>query len=251
MEKIKFNFSLTDFLAYLFPGIGGLLGLWIIMRAIPTMQAWMAHLKLDFTTGIVVIALAYCFGVLSSSVVSVLFSTDDNDKMMKVENPINNPLLLDFRDTLKDEFEKKFGCQEKWGKKQFYMIRAIIQQFSPEVVFIAERQNALRQLRRNIVLVTVIWAFALVLHSIKQLFEQISVSNSVGIVFSVLGIIIGVFFAVFGPKRLKSGMIRNRAFEVRDYSLHFILLSKRGCLKKLTEQKHTDRIHPPVVPPSG
>lgn len=125
MEKFKINFSFSDFLAYLFPGIAGLVGLWLIFHAIPAIPKWLVPIKFDIVTGTICIPLAYCLGTLLSSIASITYETDNNNEINEVENPLENHYLFDFKDILSKEFEKYFGSQNKWGVNQFYMILKI------------------------------------------------------------------------------------------------------------------------------
>lgn len=211
------TFSLIDFLAYLFPGIALLLGLVALLANISSADVFYRVLDISLAEGVAGLAVSYILGVVSSAVV-LLFRLKGNSR--DCESLIDNEYLRPVSADLRIAFVAMFGDQQVWSTNQFYAVRAAVRAVDPKYAALGERQNSLRQIRKNSMLPTVIWGMAGTVWALKHL-EGWHVY-----LLSVAPVAVAILIAI----ALNKAANRNRAFEVRDYGLGFLVLYRTGRL---------------------
>jgi hypothetical protein len=147
--KESFDFSLMDFLAYLFPGTMMILVIAAVIRISP-FKYLLYQIPLSFVVGVIMIACAYCVGVsISSAMASVegLFL-----KYFRLSDPTARVELEGFESDVIDAFAKVFGDRGSWSTNHFLLARTLVCEKMPRCAAVIERQASLRQLRRNIVI---------------------------------------------------------------------------------------------------
>jgi hypothetical protein len=159
---ISNRFSLEDFLAYLFPGVTGTLGIYILLLLTP-LPASLINLPIDFTTGIIFLVLSYIVGILFSGLsewVSLYCEYKLNAKNYKNAIPLRDDLHGAVQDAFKDIFKFPHETQLKWRKDYFYMCRSLVVYSMPNALQPIQRQSGLRQLRMNLLPTLLVWGFA-------------------------------------------------------------------------------------------
>jgi hypothetical protein len=151
------RFSLVDFLAYLFPGVFGLLGMHILLLLTPAKDS-LIRLPIDLTTGVLFLALSYVAGVVMSGFSEVLprmgrlYHSHTSELLPGLENELTRAFQAVFRLRCEGEFE--------WSRTHFYLCRSIIYERMPCARALIQRQSGLRQLRMNLIVPVLIWLAA-------------------------------------------------------------------------------------------
>jgi hypothetical protein len=154
------QFSLTDFLAYFFPGLFATIGIYLLLLLTPV-QATLVSISADLITGAIFLALSYIMGVILSGFSMTM--VDWISRAQKHKNPRGSLLPVEqFQDEVRDAFKDVFGIEKaenkpQWSKMHFYLCRSLILDRIPAVAQRAERQSSLRQLRGNLILPILIW----------------------------------------------------------------------------------------------
>jgi len=78
------RFSIEDFLAYLFPGAIGALGLFLLLLLTP-LKTTLTHLSIDVTLGTLLLIWSYVFGLILSGMTLPLLRL--TDKIRKLKDP--------------------------------------------------------------------------------------------------------------------------------------------------------------------
>jgi hypothetical protein len=148
------RFSIEDFLAYLFPGMIGTLGICILLLLTPIKDPLLAF-PTDITTGIVFLVLSYIIGILLSGLVE-----------RRLGGPLKEPILLhdDIKraviEAYKDTFKISKETQMEWPTDYYYSCRSLVVETMPNALPSFQRQSGLRQLRMNIIPSLCIWLVA-------------------------------------------------------------------------------------------
>lgn len=148
---ISSRFSLADFLAYLFPGIFGTMGLYYLLMLTPLRQS-LVNFSTDLTTGILFLAFSYIFGVILSGFTEI-FASGFRHKSIP---------LSGFEEEIKKAFKAVFDAKEisEWTRVHYYLCRSIVFEYMPNAFQTIQRQSGLRQLRMNMLPSTIIWFVA-------------------------------------------------------------------------------------------
>lgn len=227
MNNLSFSFSLVDFLAYVFPGIVIILAIFIITLFIPQCKEVISNIEITWVIGLIGIAIAYLFGMLSSNVFFLLgFEKRRFVKGTDIENPLSNPLLEDFRNDIRSAYNQLFGECNTWSRKQYYLIRSVVREQAPQSAEYANRQNSLRHMRKNSIIPVWFWGGVGISAGIKMFFMEFKGDVLAGISIIIISFILTWFLTYV----LLEGAARNREFEVRDYCLAFLHLNKLGRL---------------------
>lgn len=155
------QFSVMDFLAYLFPGIFGTLGLFILLLLTP-MKDTLLSIPLDFTTGLIFITSGYALGVfLSGFSASILRFIERVTKYQSswVSVLVSEFNVAEFANAFKGVFGSSSTTQFEWNKSHFYLCRAMVYEYMPNMAQYTQRQNALVVMRRNLMAPIGIWLF--------------------------------------------------------------------------------------------
>lgn len=208
------SFSLEDFLAYLFPGWILLLGIHVllIINDLPGLVDHEPHWLIvsSWVVG------GYFLGVVSSLVARPI-ERFQCSRDAAFESPTENRYLKSFRASISEQFQLVLGPAKEFTRNEFFAIRAFVRtQGVSRIVIAADRQNSLRQIRRN-TLLPVAW---LILDACWYSFSGEGESRERILAFLVA--IVGVTCVLPG---LYQGMRQNREREVRDYCLAFLVLA--------------------------
>jgi len=208
VKEDSFSFSLSDFLAYVFPGTLLLLAVTALLRLSP-FKHLLTEVPLNIVTGLMLAACAYVAGAsLSSLMVSVERYLD---MIFKFSNPTNSIQLKGFEDEVQKAFDDIFGKHGVWSANHFYIARALIREKMPYCAAVIDRQDSLRQIRRNSVLPILFLGLAGVGSGIKVCVEGTFYLWGVGI------ILISLLSSCWVVKSIiKNGMHSNRRREVRE-----------------------------------
>jgi len=254
MKLPSFDLSIQDFLAYFIPGTIMLLALMVLLLLTP-LNAWIVLIPHTFVSGFIGFVVAYFLGVMVSSFTFALeekIYKDNKDNVHEnEEEKVNKRKWWALKDPRVDlaqlgdfrcAVEKVFGDiagrevteQQPWRKEHFYVCKAIVREMSPQTVAVTDRQNYLRQLRRNSffpllfwVAAGVLWGIAICLSKVDQVHQHWGV---------ILIIVSGFFFFVAVPWHVMNGLHRSREREVRD--ICFGLLA----VERLREHRRRDRL---------
>lgn len=232
MKEDSFSFSLTDFLAYLFPGIIMLVAIAVLIRLSPY-KYLLAEIPSNIITGVFLIACAYFVGISISSLMGSL--QKPLDKFFDAYNPTSEIPLTNFEDDVKKAFINIFGDHGEWSRSHLYLARTLIREKMPKCVSVIERQSSLRQIRRNIVLPVLFLGVIGIIAGIKMIVN----AKQVGWGMSV--ILISSFGAyVIARTLIKNGTHANRKREVREVCCGLVAYNielSRSEVKSLNESK--------------
>jgi len=219
MKETYANFSLTDFLAYLFPGIVMVLALAALLLLTPASQKLMC-IPLNLATGAVGITLAYFLGVIVSSFTYPLERL--LYMVLRKRDPIESIQLPGFEKQVRSAFQQFVGVDTDWSQYHFFVARSLLGELAPRAAAAAERQNSLRQLRRNSLVPVLFLAAAGVCWGLSvRSWNEADASYGMGLV--VLSIVGWVFITYF---LIAVGMHRNRSREVREICSALLVLQK-------------------------
>jgi uncharacterized membrane protein YfcA len=215
---ISSRFSLTDFLAYLFPGVFTATGFYFLLRLTP-LEASLANFQTDLNTGILFLVISFILGVIVSGIAEIL------TKSIRHKNDAQLPLIGLEKD-VKRAFKSVFGGKEnfEWTRTHFYLCRSIITQYMPNEIQGIQRQSSLRQLRMNLLPSIVIWIFA-GLGWGWRIFK--SFSENWGILLIATSIILGTATFMITINRMKN----NDEREIRETLVAFLIGFKTGLFK--------------------
>jgi hypothetical protein len=213
---ISKQFSFTDFLAYLFPGIMSIFGLYSLLLLTPA-QYLLNKVSLDITTGILFLVISYVMGVIFSGFSRNLVTLIE--KLTKYKDVRKTMPFDDFRDEVIKAFQDIFGntpeSKSHWSRTHYYLCRSLVFEKMPTIGLRADRQSNLALFRRNLVLPIFIWFITGVAWSI-------SLINSNFVEWGILLIVITVlawFFSITTTiDRLHGGESR----ETREVLLGFL-----------------------------
>jgi len=221
------QFSLTDFLAYFFPGLFATIGLFLLLLLTP-LNNLLFSISIDIVTGTIFLVISYIIGVILAG-----FSGDVVFGLEKIRGGYKNPNklipILEFQDEIIDAFKKVFGAGEKrktsWSEWHFQLCRAIVLEKMPAVARRVERENSLRQLRINLVSPIIIWMLAGVGWGIWCILFS---TKEWGIVLLVISLLV----SLISLNRVLSRMYANDRREVREVLTGFLAGFKLGLFSK-------------------
>ena len=158
MDRLPGVFSLTDLLAYHFPGFLGASAI-VLMRDdwFTTVTGFGAKNPVLFA--VVAVVLPFVFGVLISAVTHLLGPIANGGWLTK--NEILEPVALceaairsELGHLIGKEQEQKLTALDKFSVNlpAFYLCRAVIRDHLPRTYVTVDRQNTLRQFRRNLLI---------------------------------------------------------------------------------------------------
>ncbi|MBI5952058.1 MAG: hypothetical protein HY865_10395 [Chloroflexi bacterium] len=216
---ISSRFSLTDFLAYLFPGVFTTIGLYFLLLLSP-LKTSLANFPTDLNTGILFLVFSFIFGVVASGIAEILTQS------IRHKNDTQIP-LIGFEKDVKREFKSVFGGKEefKWTRTHFYLCRSMINQYMPNEMQGVQRQSSLRQLRMNLLPSMVIWIFAGFGWGLRIFNTS---SEYWGILLITTSIILGIVIFTITINRMQN----NDEREIRETLAAFLVGSTTGLFKK-------------------
>jgi uncharacterized membrane protein (DUF485 family) len=214
------RFSLEDFLAYFFPGVTGLLGIYILFQMTPVGSS-LPSLTDDITTGIIFFVLSYIVGIIFSSFAELAFS---NVKGHKNVIPLNNELKKLVIASFKDTFKIPKDAKIEWSQDHFYLCRSVVYERVPSIFSLIQRQSSLRQLRINLLPALFIWLLVGIGWGIQIVIKNTVVS---GLIIIALSLLLFILISVITIDRAKS----NEQREVRE------VLTAFGAIYRKSQEK--------------
>jgi hypothetical protein len=156
---ISNRFSLVDFLAYLFPGILSVLGIYAALQ-VPFFE----FPEFDLLSAPLAIVVLFVFGYILG-VVLAGFSETILREWRKTRNrsfPKDRIPLPGLEAEVVHAYQSLFGLTKpaefQWSATHYYLCRALVMKYMPENAQSIERQIALRQMRMNLIPTVLIWA---------------------------------------------------------------------------------------------
>ncbi len=231
IDDLTSTMTLMDFLAYLFPGINLLIAIWIILTTVGVLDS-NGLSDLSAASGIIYgvagTAMSYFLGAVVSSLVH------DGEKWLYKRLGMKDPrgAPTDAMNELMEggwdsdpaaAFNAIFGVTGNWNESRFYISRAIVAERLPQVAAFGERQNMLRQFRRNSIIPLIVWVVAIATWVAKR-----GLGDG-GILAKVVAFVAGVLLVIGGCRLMTAtvrGMWRNRIREVREIAAGLQILSQ-------------------------
>ena len=210
MKDFPIKISLTDFFGYFFPGMIFIVSIYSFSYSL----GFILPIPIGFYEGIIGLAIVYLLGILSSSFVNWLRLDEKcNDfKIIYNEEEIKSLLQM-----VKKCFNSYFKPNHKWENEDYFIIRTIVRELSPTGTEYAERQNSLRQFKRNSIIPVFLICFSFFSWGIKLAFNG-------KCFFAFLVSEFSLVLAFIFPLALYKGMYRNRTLEVREYFTAFLTI---------------------------
>lgn len=223
---ISNKFSLVDFLAYLFPGIMGALGLYFLLLLTPLSSSLMS-IPIDLATGVLLLAFSYVLGVVFSGFAEIIVRQRIRRKsFVWVKKTLQVP---GFKEEIRSAFCATFGDGEDYeidrSASRFYLCRSMVLEFMPGVAPRIRRQISLRQLRMNLIPAVTLWAVAGVGWGIKVIGDKMP-TWGYGLIAGSVGLWVLVVWAIVN--RMNS----NEKREVREVFTAFLAGYKKGLFKE-------------------
>ncbi len=225
---ISSRFSLIDFLAYLFPGMLGTLGIYLLLFLTP-LKDTLANLPKDFTVGILFLALSYVLGVIFSGFAELLMREWKIRRHGGLKERIN---LQGFEGEVSQAFKNIFEITKEdeanWSIAHYYLCRSLVLEYMPKAAQVIERQSSLRQLRMNMIPSILIWLAVGASWGYKILGDL----TTWGIVLIVFSVSLSSIILIIIVNRMNS----NEEREVRETLTAFIAGNKAGAFKAIKEK---------------
>jgi hypothetical protein len=230
---INKQFSLTDFLAYFFPGLFTTTGLYLFLLLTP-LRPSLSDSFSSITAGLVFVAISYVIGILFSGI--SLNIVERVEKRQKHKDSRASILLEGFDDDVLRAFSDIFEMNKdvkniRWSKEHFYICRTLVLENMPTVAQRVERQSSLRQLRGNLILPIIVWMLVGIGWGISLV--QFVSSPGWGFTLIVSSLIIGALFL----RVTFSRMHNNEDREVREVLTGFLAGYRTGILTKAKHPK--------------
>jgi uncharacterized membrane protein YhaH (DUF805 family) len=151
------RFSLVDFLAYLFPGIIGSLGIVMLLLLTP-LQDEVSSAANNITAGILFLTASYIVGVLIAGFSEIVTKWRGAQRFGELQSSIPLPGFEDdILRTFQAVFEQASESKVQWTRTHFYLCRALVHERMPGAAQVVQRQSGLRQLRMNLIFPALIW----------------------------------------------------------------------------------------------
>jgi uncharacterized membrane protein len=229
---ISKQFSLTDFLAYFFPGLFATAGIYLALLLTP-FQTYLLTSFSNVTVGLIFLALSYVVGILFSGI--SLNIVEWVERVQKHKNSRGIITVDKFQDDIVKAFKDVFNVSKdsnkpQWSNAHFYLCRALVLEKMPTVGQRIERQSSIRQLRGNLVFPILIWMVIGIGWGIYLL--QIKI-NEWGIALIASSFIIGVLFLRITFSRMHN----NEDREVREVLTGFLAGYSAGIFQKKIPNK--------------
>jgi hypothetical protein len=236
MQDIK-GFSINDFLAFFFPGVISLIGIYLLLLLTP-LHAEILAIPLDFSTSVFMFVFSYVLGAFCSKLLPNIEETIYDSLIKKPDPrstlslfPLKNDLLIAFKSVfLTDDPEVYFKTN-----MGFYYCRAAIRLKFDRVSYDAEWQNNLQQMRRNLIIPVFILMSAGILWG--NYFINYSPKNW-GIALLVVSTVFGLYIILYSIPR---AMYASRKREARIIFTSFIAAYKMDLLNEYKSKNNRSK----------
>lgn len=243
-------FSIADVLANLFPGMFGLLGIYLLL--LPTPFGKLLQLPQDLGTSLVFFIMSYITGALIHSVSDLIFRESPKSNRRRLnkgyvqihDEKIRNEVVAAFNEFVLRKpavaLNKKRQDSEtvEWNESHYYVCRSLVTELMPKAATSGIREGAYRQLRMNLIGAVVILGFAgvlwggVLLHHPDFIFQMTREDILIDSM-AAWGLIIGsISLSSFLVVVLKRLMDRHEQREVREILTSFLAGYKAGVFNK-------------------
>ena len=215
MEIIS-RFSLQDFLAYFFPGISAVLGVYLLLLLTPA-KDFFTFTSIDLTLAILLSALAYTAGVILSGIsepIAMLILKARAWEEPRASIPLPE-LEEDILSALKDVLGIAPESELRWSGTHFYLCRSLVQEAMPNCAQAVFRQVGLGQLRENMLAPILVWCAVGLAWGMRT---AVSGSKASGVVVVVGSLVLTLIFLASLTRKMHSS--RKRA--VREVCTAFL-----------------------------
>lgn len=228
---ISSRFSLTDFLAYLFPGILSAVGFYCLLL-LASIRVTLENSPKDLTLGVLFLVFSYILGVILSGVIELI--ANSFRLFYKPTIP-----LLGFEEDLKKAFRDVFHLKQEieWARPQFYLCRSVVFEYMPNAVQIIQRQSSLRQLRMNMLPSIFIWMSVGIAWGINMITNG---KQSFGFGLILASVLLAILLFAITVDRMRS----NDRREQRETYSAFLAGYETGLFKK--EKRPTPKATPQI-----
>jgi len=213
---ISKQFSFTDFLAYLFPGIMSVFGIYFLLMLSPAHNL-LSKISLDITTGVLFLVISYVIGVIFSGFSSNLVKLIE--KLQKYKDVRKTIPFDDFRDDVLKAFQDIFGhtaeSKSNWSRTHYYLCRSLVSEKMPTIGSRADRQSNFALFRRNLVSPIFVWL-------ITGIAWGISFISSYSLEWGTLLIIATILVSFFSIKTTVDRLHDGESRETREVLLGFL-----------------------------
>ncbi|MCB9134395.1 MAG: hypothetical protein H6636_03145 [Anaerolineales bacterium] len=245
-------FSIADFLAYLFPGVLSLSGIYAILLITPLKNFLPSPGVIGLGGWAAFLFLSYITGVLIATVTDTFFrerpkslrrkqnkgSIQIHDEKLKAE------VLEAFNETI---LSPKGGANKKtdrssapseWNEYCYYVCRSLVTEAMPRAAANGLREGAYRQLRMNLIGSILIWGVAGVLWGLFLLIQPGSIyiinGNNVIIAKGWSGslVALSISLPIYLVAKLVTMMDKHERREVREILTSFLAGYKTGIFDK-------------------
>ena len=248
--EILSAFSIADLLAYLFPGILSLSGIYMILSLTPI--RYFLQLPQDIGESLAFLVLSYITGVLVSAITDVVYRENPkstrrrqnkgaiqfHDEKLKAAVVVAfNDLILDQKESTSKKVNQSPQMTE-WNEDHYYVCRSLVTELMPRAGASGIREGAYRQLRMNLIGSIVIWGIAgllwgFVLLSQPTITHEIN-GNKILIdkAWAWILVFISIFVSGYLTSKLRQLMDKHEQREVREILTTFLAGYKTGIFNK-------------------
>jgi hypothetical protein len=243
-------FTIADFLAYLFPGILSLSGLYLLLLLTPLQYylklpeeigGWLAFLILSYLTGVLI-------GTVTDALVrerpKTLRRKQNKGNIQIHDDKLKTAVMEAFNDIFLSQKGKNIKKPSKliapleWNEYHYYVCRSLVADALPRAAASGLREGAYRQLRMNLIGSIVIWGLAGILWGLMLLSQAgtIYTVNEMSIVipkeWSISLIIVSVLMPLFLVSNLLTMMDKHERREVREILTTFLAGYRTGVFDR-------------------
>jgi hypothetical protein len=246
-------FSIADFLAYLFPGIFSLGGIYAIMLLTPLQIFLPNPYNIGLGGWIAIFCISYIIGVIVSGITDAVFRRSSRSNRRKINKGTIQIHDEKLKVAVKEAFEDLFFQSQKpvsqgdliqtevreWNESYYYVCRSLVTETMLRAAAAGSREGAYRQLRMNLVGATAIWSAAGILWSVILLLHEgnIYLNNEITITLAIGWPILLLVLSIVAPFYLVRVLVKmmdlHEQREVREVLTSFLSGYKAGIIKKL------------------
>ena len=246
-------FTIADFLAYLFPGVLSLSGIYAILLLTPFQHFLQPPKDIGIGGWLAFLFLSYITGVLIATVTDTLFR--ERPKSLRRKQNKGNIQIHDdklkaavveaFHDTIlaqKGTTARKTNksiAPLEWNEYYYYVCRSLVTEAMPRAAASGLREGAYRQLRMNLIGSIVIWGVVGILWGwilLSQAGTAYAINGNNIIIpeeWSTSLIAVSILLPIYLVSKLLIMMDKHERREVREILTTFLAGYKTGVFNKL------------------
>jgi hypothetical protein len=245
-------FTIADFLAYLFPGVLSLGGIYAILLLTPLQNVLQPPKDIGIGGWLAFLFLSYVTGVLIATVTDTLFRERPKALRRQLnkgniqihDDKLKTAVMEAFNDTIlapKGITAKKTNkaiVPLEWNEYYYYVCRSLVTEAMPRAAASGLREGAYRQLRMNLIGTIVIWGVTGILWGSVLLAQAgttyVINGNNITITkewsWSLIGL--SLFLPIYLISKLSTMMDKHERREVREILTTFLAGYKTGVFDK-------------------